>query len=93
MNFGQAIEALKSGKKVARDGWNGKGMYLFYAHGGSNGYPHNQPVGGGPHISMKTPEDLPIEPCICMRTAQGTIQPGWLASQTDIRSDDWVLVG
>ena len=28
MNFGQAIEALKQGKKVARAGWNGKGMYL-----------------------------------------------------------------
>lgn len=28
MNFGQAIEALKEGKKVAREGWNGKGMWL-----------------------------------------------------------------
>ena len=29
MNFGQAIEALKEGKKVTRKGWNGKGMYLW----------------------------------------------------------------
>ena len=28
MNFGQAIEALKAGKKVAREGWNGKGMWI-----------------------------------------------------------------
>ena len=28
MNFGQAIEALKQGKKVARAGWNGKNMHL-----------------------------------------------------------------
>lgn len=28
MNFGQAIEALKGGEKVARAGWNGKGMWL-----------------------------------------------------------------
>lgn len=28
MNFGQAIEALKEGKKVQRIGWNGKGMWL-----------------------------------------------------------------
>lgn len=28
MNFGQALEALKDGKKVARSGWNGKGMYV-----------------------------------------------------------------
>jgi hypothetical protein len=28
MNFGQAVEALKDGQKVAREGWNGKGMWL-----------------------------------------------------------------
>ena len=28
MEFGKAIEALKEGKMVAREGWNGKGMYL-----------------------------------------------------------------
>ena len=28
-NFGEAIEALKEGKKVQREGWNGKGMYLW----------------------------------------------------------------
>ena len=30
MNFGKALEALKEGKKVARRGWNGKGMFLYY---------------------------------------------------------------
>lgn len=33
MNFGQAIEALKEGKKVARKGWNGKGMWLVLVPG------------------------------------------------------------
>ena len=28
MNFGQALEALKEGKSVSREGWNGKGMFL-----------------------------------------------------------------
>ena len=31
MNFGQAIEQMKQGKKVAREGWNGKGMFIFLA--------------------------------------------------------------
>ena len=31
MNFGKAIEAMKKGEKVARKGWNGKGMFLFLA--------------------------------------------------------------
>lgn len=92
MNFGDAIQALKDGKKVCRAGWNGKGMYLFYAWGGDNGYPHAQPMGSAPHISMRTPEDLPIEPCLCLRTAQGTIQPGWVASQPDMRADDWMVI-
>ncbi|MTO24509.1 DUF2829 domain-containing protein, partial [Turicibacter sanguinis] len=30
MNFGQVLELLKQGKKVARRGWNGKGMFLYY---------------------------------------------------------------
>ena len=33
MNFGNAIEALKEGKRVARAGWNGKGMFLFLVNG------------------------------------------------------------
>lgn len=33
MTFGDALEALKAGKKVARTGWNGKGMYLYLADG------------------------------------------------------------
>ena len=28
MDFGKALEALKNGKKVAREGWNGKGMWI-----------------------------------------------------------------
>ena len=30
MNFGEALEALKGGKKVARAGWNGRGMFVVY---------------------------------------------------------------
>ena len=33
MTFGEALEAMKAGKKVSRAGWNGKGMYLYLADG------------------------------------------------------------
>ena len=33
LTFGEALEAMKAGKKVARKGWNGKGMYLYLADG------------------------------------------------------------
>lgn len=29
MDIGQAIELVKSGKRVHRSGWNGKGMYIY----------------------------------------------------------------
>lgn len=34
MNFGQALESLKRGAKVAREGWNGKGLYVQLHKGG-----------------------------------------------------------
>ena len=91
-DFGEALKRLKSDKYVARIGWNGKGMYLFRAYGGNNGYPHPQIAGSVPLISMRTPEDLQIVSCICMRTAQHEIQPGWSASQSDMFATDWMEV-
>ena len=29
LNFGQALEAVKEGKLISREGWNGKGMFVF----------------------------------------------------------------
>lgn len=78
MNFGEALVALKSGKKVARTGWNGKGMFLFMVDGIEyTTYEGNREVAGYAAIAMKT--------------ADGRILVGWLASQTDMLSDDWVI--
>lgn len=80
MTFGLAVEALKKGLKVARKGWNGKGMHLFLAHGEdltSCLFKENEPK---------------CVDSICMKTAQDTIVVGWLASQTDILSEDWMVV-
>jgi len=81
MNFGQAIEELKAGKLVAREGWNGKGMWI--AIGVTTGIQRLNLV--------KFDVDF-IRPCLVMRDAQGLLVPGWLASQTDILADDWVVV-
>jgi len=77
MDFGEALCALKNGRKVRRAGWNGKGMYIYLLER------HVLEVKSGP---------LTLEPCIVMFTAQGCDQPGWLASQPDMLSDDWELV-
>ena len=68
MNFGQALEALKNGKRVSRTGWHGKDMHVYLTT--LNGY----------------------DACLVMHTAEGTEQPGWLASQADMLAEDWQLV-
>ncbi len=81
MNFGNAIEALKEGKRVARKGWNGKGMFLLYVS------------------SLEWDMDFDVtlwsrnkSPFIAMKTADCKVVP-WVASQTDMLSEDWVVIG
>ena len=100
LTFGEALEALKAGCKVARRGWNGKGMWIVMMPG------MNLP----PHSAQDTErkvndrtakfigEDTPLEtlPYIAMWTVNSKGRkawlPGWLASQTDMLSDDWEVV-
>ena len=86
MNFGQALTDLKFDFKVAREGWNGKGMFLFLVPGST--FKATRPPLMGIY-----PEGTPITYCphIDMRTADNKIVP-WLASQTDILAEDWVRV-
>lgn len=49
MDFGKAIKLLKEGKKVARKGWNGKGMWLEL----NKGYDYKFSIVES-HILMKT---------------------------------------
>lgn len=84
MGFGAALDLLKRGRLVARDGWNGKGMYLFLVDGGDG-----TAAGTRYSVTVSSPELLPIAPIVCMRTAQGTITVGWLPSQADMLAHDW----
>jgi len=95
MNFGQAIEALKEGKKVSRDGWNGKGMWLYLVP--ANGYPAQTDAakeywrGKGGNTQDAPVPVVPYGPYIAMKTAQENVVP-WLASQTDVLAEDWGVV-
>ena len=89
--FGQAIESLKRGFKVSRKGWNGKGMFLWlkpYAVIKSEWckdplLKELADANGGEIDALGT---------ICMKTADNKILSGWLASQSDMLANDWVLV-
>ncbi|CUW40260.1 conserved protein of unknown function(containing Bacteriophage domain,3-87) [Magnetospirillum sp. XM-1] len=85
-SFSDALNHLKSGKKVARSGWNGKGMFVFLVPGSTfkvnrapllGIYPEGTEINYCPHIDMKTADDKIVP---------------WLASQTDVLADDWTLV-
>ena len=88
MNFGEAIQALKDGKRVSRDGWNGKGMFLFLVT------PRQTP-NGDDVCSLDLPAgveevwELQQRPVIVMKDATDQLVIGWLASQTDMLADDW----
>lgn len=89
--FGEAIEALKQGKKVARKGWNGKGMYLWLKPAATvKAEWCKDPI--LKDIAEANGGEVEALGTICMKTADGKILTGWLASQTDMLLEDWVIV-
>ena len=107
VNFAKAIEALKEGKRVAREGWNGKDMFIFQR-------PADELTIGFIVDKVKSlPQtvknyfdsiDDKVNPSeqglgkvkftayLCMKAADGSIVNGWLASQTDLLSEDWIIL-
>jgi len=88
LSFAQAMVALKEGKRVARSGWNGKGMWVCY-----------MPATRIPAelVNERTrkfvPEgDLYVGGYFVLWTSADIWQPGWLASQADLLADDWMIV-
>lgn len=91
MTFGQAIEAMKIGKKVARAGWNGKGMYLWLLPAANVKAEWCKEE----HLKALAEQNGGEFECLAsirMKTADNKVLTGWLASQTDMLSDDWVIV-
>ena len=90
LDFGQAILALKEGKRVARSGWDGKGMFLYYVP--ENKYPASRNE-HGTMVGVFENDMVPYGAYIAMKTAQNNVVPWWLASQTDVLAEDWQIVG
>lgn len=93
--FDRAINCIKNGLKVARSGWNGKGMWVALTPGSS--FPKEYAKEG--HAARHRADELPLVgtpiqllPHIDMRAADGSMVIGWLASQTDLLAEDWLIV-
>lgn len=85
-DFGFALKQLKAGKKVARSGWNGKGMFLFLVQGSTF------KVNRAPLLGIyEEGTEINYQSHIDMKTADDTIVP-WLCSQSDALAEDWEVV-
>jgi hypothetical protein len=91
MDFGEAIHRIRSkvGTKIARKGWNGKGMYVIYQEGYPEGVEINHNTSRATGLPVGTV--CRFEPYLMFMTAKGTFIP-WLASQSDILADDWFVL-
>lgn len=87
MDFSAVLQGVKhGGRRAAREGWNGKGMYIFLVQGSRftvNREPLLSILGEGTVVDYRSHID--------MKTADGSIVP-WVASQTDLLADDWTFV-
>lgn len=95
MKFYEALkECTENGKKITREDWNGKGMFVYYIP------PHDVPVKDwltrGKNTELTDSERLNgvvhIAGHFDMMNAQGIRIIGWLASQTDMASDQWEVL-
>jgi hypothetical protein len=85
MAFHFAIEAVKRGNKIARHGWNGKGMYVVYKPGYPEGVPCNSVTAKAHGITEG--QTIYYRPYLEMRAANGQFVP-WVASQSDLLEND-----
>ena len=82
--FGQAIEALKQGKRAKREGWNGKNQYIelatciSYTNAGGEVVNAEHNAIGNKAIAF---------------VGTSGVQLGWLASQADMLAEDWLIIG
>jgi hypothetical protein len=85
LSFGIALEALKKGLKIARKGWNGKGMFIHYVP--ENNYPAQTQADKSHYTSG-------IVPCagyMAIKSVDETSTP-WVISQSDALADDWQVI-
>lgn len=85
MKFGQALERLEEERMVARQVWNGKGMFLYLLKG--QDLQKGLKYGYGEYLGEPT-----FVSCIVMKTAQNTLTVGWIPSTADLFAEDWEVV-
>jgi hypothetical protein len=88
-DFGWAIEQLRNGVRVARQGWNGRNMWVVYQKGYPDGIAINKNTADATGIAEGTV--CRFRPYLMFKTVDDEFVP-WVASQTDLLASDWVAV-
>ena len=96
MDFSEALKSLKAGKKMTRKGWNGNivsfdpNMYIWLEPRCTlprmDAMSDNLKSAFGRNASM---EKLGT---FIMKTRDNKLMVGWLATNTDLLAEDWVVV-
>lgn len=84
-NFSKALDLLKEGKRVAREGWNGKGLFVYMVAGGD----YKVQMDSVKHLADEN-NCLHYEPYLAIKNVKGTINT-WVPSISDLMAEDWVL--
>jgi len=96
MVFGDAQLAMNDGKRVARSGWNGKNMFIYKTVGNTVSKDFIPKFASLPQsvkdFLQERGTDVVFQSSYTMYTAAGEMQPGWLASQSDMQADDWGII-
>ena len=86
MEFGQALTGLKHGSRATREGWNGKGMWVVLV--GAGHYDVGARTVG---LNVRKDPAPTLRPWLGLKAHNGDFVP-WVASQSDILADDWVVL-
>ena len=86
LNYGEALNRLKRGMPMARGGWNGRGMFVYYVPAAS--YPAQTGV-----AKEYFGEDalVPYNEYLAIKNASGSVST-WVASINDQMAEDWYVV-
>ena len=89
LTFGLAVEALKKGHKLARKGWNGKGMFVVYQKGYPQGIPSNKQTADA--WGMNEGDLFICQPYLQIKNVDGS-HSMWVPSINDVLAEDWEIV-
>lgn len=97
LTFSEAMDAVKSGRRIARPGWNGKGMFVFIKPGSvppMADWPNHKRLYGVPTTLFEIGDHNSTVrfPCLCLSGMDQQIVEGWAPSQADMMAEDWSII-